>query len=235
MSKEARRKEKAAMNAAAAEEKKKAAKDETVKVEPVKVEPVKKEAEKPSFRVKPEEAKAVKAEVKPKPEKMTVAKLTEICHTLAEATKECKVDLRDHEERLVKLEEKVFGTDSEPASGDLDVVVSTEFEKESESKPVPEPVSEKKMKPVPESKSLPVAEPAPAAEPEVQPVGFNGVGIAYKFRRSNGRICITPSRSAADQASGGIFKKIFVEYIDGQINHVLTEDEMAKAGLIMEA
>ena len=217
MSKDARRKAKAA--------EKKAAEVEAVKSEEVKVGEVKVEsAESKKVEVKKEATPVTEAKKEQKPERMTVAKLTDICHTLAEAAKECKEDLRDHEDRIVKLEEAVFGPNAVPVNENINVNVEVEgseqkTEKKSEQKPEPQP------------------EPAPdpiqtnVSKPDVKLSGFNGVGYAYKFRRSNGRIGITPSKTAADQASGGIFKKIFVEYIDGQINHVLTEEELANAGL----
>ena len=225
MSKDARRKAKAA--------EKKAAEVEAVKSEEVKVEEAKVEAAKSKkVEVKKEAAPVTEAKKEQKPERMTVAKLTDICHTLAEAAKECREDLRDHEDRIVKLEEVVFGSNAAPASEDINVNVEVEgseqkTEKKSEQKPEPQP------EPAPEPQPEPAPEPIQinVSKPDVKPSGFNGVGYAYKFRRSNGRIGITPSKTAADQASGGIFKKIFVEYIDGQINHVLTEEELAAAGL----
>ncbi len=225
MSKDARRKAKAA--------EKKAAEVEAVKSEEVKVEEAKVEAaESKKVEVKKEAAPVTEAKKEQKPERMTVAKLTDICHTLAEAAKECKEDLRDHDDRIVKLEEAVFGSNAVPASEDINVNVEVEgseqkTEKKSEQKPEPQP------EPAPEPQPEPAPDPIQinVSKPDVKPSGFNGVGYAYKFRRSNGRIGITPSKTAADQASGGIFKKIFVEYIDGQINHVLTEEELANAGL----
>ncbi|MBQ2622746.1 hypothetical protein IJG12_00230 [Candidatus Saccharibacteria bacterium] len=229
MSKDARRKAKAAEKKAAGVE---AVKSEEVNVGEVKVEA----AESKKVEVKKEATPVTEAKKEQKPERMTVAKLTDICHTLAEAAKECKEDLRDHEDRIVKLEEAVFGPNAAPVNEDINVNVEVEgseqkTEKESEQKPEPQP------EPTPEPQPEPQPEPAPdpiqtnVSKPDVKPSGFNGVGYAYKFRRSNGRIGITPSKTAADQASGGIFKKIFVEYIDGQINHVLTEEELANAGL----
>lgn len=225
MSKDARRKAKAA--------EKKVAEVEAVKSEEVKVEEAKVEAaESKKVEVKKEATPVTEAKKEQKPERMTVAKLTDICHTLAEAAKECKEDLHDHEDRIVKLEEAVFGSNTAPANEDINVNVEVEgseqkTEKKSEQKPEPQP------EPAPEPQHEPAPDPIQinVSKPDVKPSGFNGVGYAYKFRRSNGRIGITPSKTAADQASGGIFKKIFVEYIDGQINHVLTEEELANAGL----
>ena len=243
MSKDARRKAKAA--------EKKAAEVEAVKSEEVKVEEAKVEAaESKKVEVKKEATPVTEAKKEQKPERMTVAKLANICYTLAEAAKEnkedirdltevtekCKEDIRDQESRIVKLEEAVFGPNAVPVNEDVNVNVEVEgseqkAEKKSEQKPEPQP------EPAPEPQPEPAPDPIQTnvSKPDVKPSGFNGVGYAYKFRRSNGRIGITPSKTAADQASGGIFKKIFVEYIDGQINHVLTEEELANAGLFQYA
>jgi hypothetical protein len=245
MSKDARRKEKAARKRTEVVK----SEVEKEKVEMTKVKKVEVEKEKiPETEVNKVEVEKEKTPVattkkQPSSGRMTVAQLTEICHTLAEATKECKEDLRDHEDkianhedRIAKLEEAVYGPNGVPADEDVNVDVEvegseqkTEKKSEQKSEPQPEPAPEPQPEPAPETTQI------LTTEPDVRPSGFNGVGYAYKFRRSNGRIGITPSKTAADQASGGIFKKIFVEYIDGQINHVLTEEELANAGLFQDA
>ncbi len=158
----------------------------------------------PKVEVKAEPKTEVKAEPKAKAEKMTVAKLTEICRTLAEAAKECKTDLHDHEDRICKLEKEVFGDKPEP-------------------KPGPEP----------EPKSEPAPEPAKTENTEAKPISGacyrNGAGYAFKFWQAATRTWgLTSDVWAAKQISNGVYDPIWVWYEDGQIDHILSDDEIKK-------
>ena len=161
----------------------------------------------PKVEVKTEPKVEAKAEPKvkaePKAKRMTVADLTDICRTLAEATKECKEDLRDHEDRILKLEKEGFGE--------------------------PEPVSE------PEPTPEPTPKPEPEAEPkiEIRPVGGacckNGAGYAFKFWQAATRTWgLTSDVWAAKQISNGVYDPIWVWYENGQIDHILSDDEIKK-------
>ena len=199
MSKDARRKEKKAAESAKAEPKVEA------KAEP---------------KVEAKAEPKVKAE--PKAKRMTVADLTEICRTLAEATKECKVDLRDHEDRICKLEKEVFG--SEPVS-------------EPEPKPEPKPVSE--PEPKPEPKPAPELKPEPDPVPKMPrpvskihgsaPVG-EGLGIAFRYwHEPTHSWCIGANEISVCQLSNGVYQAIWAWYnADGTIHHILSRDEVLK-------
>ena len=183
MSKDARRKEKAV-----AEVKTEKSKPEVVKVE-----------------VKPT---GTDTKAAPKAERMTVAKLTEICRTLAEATKECKETDRDHEDRICKLEKAVFGVK-------------------------PEPVPESKPGSEPEPKSEPAPEPAKTENTEAKPISGacyrNGAGYAFKFWQAATRTWgLTSDVWAAKQISNGVYDPIWVWYENGQIDHILSDDEIKK-------
>lgn len=149
----------------------------------------------------------VKAEPKPKAKRVTVADLTEICRTLAESAKEDKEKLRDHEDRILKLEKEVFGE--------------------------PEPVSE--PEPTPEPTPKPEPKPEPETEPkiEIRPVGGacckNGAGYAFKFWQAATRTWgLTSDIWAAKQLSNGVYDPIWVYYVDGNIDHILSGDEIRK-------
>ena len=162
----------------------------------------------PKVEVKAEPKTEVKAEPKAKAEKMTVAKLTEICRTLAEATKECKETDRDHEDRICKLEKAVFGVK-------------------------PGPVPEPKSGPEPEPKSEPAPEPAKTENTEAKPISGacyrNGAGYAFKFWQAATRTWgLTSDVWAAKQISNGVYDPIWVWYENGQIDHILSDDEIKK-------
>ena len=217
MSKTTRRKEK--------EEAAKAAPKVEVKTEPkaeVKTEPKVEVKTEPKVEVKAEPKTEVKAEPKAKAEKMTVAKLTEICRTLAEATKECKETDRDHEDRICKLEKT--DRDHEDRICKLEKAVFGVK---------PEPVPEPKSGPEPEPKSEPAPEPAKTENTEAKPISGacyrNGVGYAFKFWQAATRTWgLTSDVWAAKQISNGVYDPIWVWYENGQIDHILSDDEIIK-------
>ena len=167
----------------------------------------------------PEPAPEVKVEAKTKKSsRLTNAELAEMTRKLALAVRDCQDSLDeaedaivDHEVRIRDLEVSVFG----------------------ESKAKPKPV--KKPEPTPEPEPMPEPEPEPKPEPKIEIRSTsgacykNGAGYAFKFWQAETRTWgLTSDIWAAKQLSNGVYTPIWVWYVKGKIDHILSNDEIKK-------
>lgn len=169
----------------------------------------------------PEPAPEVKVEAKAKKSsRLTNAELAEMTRKLALAVRDCQDSLDeaedaiiDHEVRIRDLEVEVFG--------------------ESKAKPKPVKKPEPTPEPIPEPEPEPTPEPTPEPKPEIRSISGacykNGAGYAFKFWQAETRTWgLTSDIWAAKQLSNGVYTPIWVWYVKGKIDHILSNDEIKK-------
>ncbi|MBP5648296.1 hypothetical protein J6X04_03385 [Candidatus Saccharibacteria bacterium] len=168
----------------------------------------------------PEPAPKAEAKVAKKSSRLTNAELAEMTRKLALAVRDCQDSLDeaedaiiDHEVRIRDLEVEVFG--------------------ESKAKPKPVKKPEPEPEPTPEPEPEPTPEPTPEPEPEIRSISGacykNGAGYAFKFWQAETRTWgLTSDIWAAKQLSNGVYTPIWVWYVKGKIDHILSNDEIKK-------